>query len=248
MMKRNEVEAVVLASSNTYTLSTLDEQTVLEHCFDKLIEVGVSEIVVVVGDNKNEIISYFEESYKNVPITYVHEVLNKGPAHSIKCAQSVITGDFLLVSGNVVHGTESFGKAVEAIQSPGIDGAVLVSEGTTIPYNTNTTYSTDCAGSIVGASQYSESDTDTSLIPTGFYVLPKGILSSCWEVNSSENCGNSIEEVIENYIHRGGRFDAVEFDTWSVEVNSEERLQKARQRVKENKKTEFRTVEVPTQD
>ena len=90
----NTMDAVVLAAGEGTRLRPLtddkpkgmvevDDQPILTHCFDQLVELGADELIVVVGYLKERIIDQYGDEYEGVPITYTHQREQRGLAHAL---------------------------------------------------------------------------------------------------------------------------------------------------------------------
>ena len=51
----------------------VNETSTITHCLDQLVELGASELVIVVGYLKEKIIDHYGDEYRGVPITYAHQ-------------------------------------------------------------------------------------------------------------------------------------------------------------------------------
>lgn len=59
-------------------------------------EAGVSEILIVVGHNKEFIIDYLKNDYHGIPIRYIKQKLQLGIAHAVKTASPFINEPFFM--------------------------------------------------------------------------------------------------------------------------------------------------------
>ncbi len=71
----------------------------LEHAF----EAGVSEIVVVVGYRKEDIVKHVGREYRGIKVSYVVQKEQRGLVHAIECAKGAIEdSDFFLMLGDEI--------------------------------------------------------------------------------------------------------------------------------------------------
>ena len=95
------MQAVVLAAGEGTRLRPLiedkpkgmvevDEEPILTHCFDQLVDLGASELLVVVGYRKEAIVEHYGDEYRDVPITYTHQREQNGLAHALLCVEEHI--------------------------------------------------------------------------------------------------------------------------------------------------------------
>jgi glucose-1-phosphate thymidylyltransferase len=100
------MDAIVLAAGEGSRLRPLTEdkpkgmvevndQPILTHCFDQLVELGVDELIIVVGYLKERIINHYGGEYKSVPITYTHQREQRGLAHALLSAEEHINEHFI---------------------------------------------------------------------------------------------------------------------------------------------------------
>jgi len=82
-------------------LIEIKEKALIEYSLDNAINIGVDEIVVVVGYRAEDITNYYKDCYKNKPIKYVMQNEQKGLVHAIECSRDTIDGsDFVLLLGD----------------------------------------------------------------------------------------------------------------------------------------------------
>lgn len=94
---------------------------ILKHILDALPS-EITEVILVVGYKGEMIREYFGDSYNGRPIRYVHQWMPAGTAHSLSMARPFITGRFLLMNADDIHGFEALKEAVSKPLS------ILVSE------------------------------------------------------------------------------------------------------------------------
>ncbi|RQH02280.1 sugar phosphate nucleotidyltransferase [Natrarchaeobius oligotrophus] len=107
----DSISAVVLAAGEGTRLRPLTRHRpkpllpaattpILERVFDQLIDVGVTDITVVVGYGKNRVQAYFGPTYRNVPLTYAIQEQQLGSGHALLEAESAVDGTILVVNGD----------------------------------------------------------------------------------------------------------------------------------------------------
>lgn len=74
----------------------------LQYLLDYWIDQGITHIVLAVGYQKEKIIDFFGDVYKNIPITYVIETELLGTGGAILNALTVLDDEFLLLNGDSI--------------------------------------------------------------------------------------------------------------------------------------------------
>lgn len=91
---------------------TVNQRPLIEHTLDHLNDLGITEVLLVVGYLKEYIVEHLGEKYKNVKITYVDvpdwETTNN--ASGLLYVQKYIHGSFLLIEGDEFFLTPFFEK------------------------------------------------------------------------------------------------------------------------------------------
>lgn len=92
----------------------LFEKPLIEYNLEHAVEAGVSEIIIVVGYKKEDIIKHVGKEYKGVKVRYVVQKEQKGLVHAIECAKSVIgDSDFFLMLGDEILVSAEIRKIVK---------------------------------------------------------------------------------------------------------------------------------------
>ncbi len=83
----------------------LANQITLQYAFDRLKEIGVTEICVVVGETENEMKAALGDgSQFGVNLTYVRQTEPKGLAHAVGFTKEFVDGDsFVLYLGDAIY-------------------------------------------------------------------------------------------------------------------------------------------------
>ncbi|MDP2925968.1 MAG: sugar phosphate nucleotidyltransferase [Nanoarchaeota archaeon] len=87
-----------LINDKSKSLLKLFEKPLIEYNLDHAVEANVSEIIIVVGYKKEEIISQVGSEYKGIKVKYVVQKEQKGLVNAVECAKEAVKdSDFLLM-------------------------------------------------------------------------------------------------------------------------------------------------------
>ncbi|MFC3956968.1 UTP--glucose-1-phosphate uridylyltransferase AglF [Halovivax cerinus] len=236
------MQAVVLAAGKGIRLEPLTEDTpkalvevdgtpLVEDVFDNLIEIGATELIVVVGHLKEQIIERYDDEYRGVPITYAHQREQAGLAHAILQAEPHIDDDFMLMLGdNIFRG--NLGDVVNRQQEDRADAAFLVEE---VPWEEASRYGvldTNEYGEVVEVMEKPD-DPPSNLVMTGFYTFTPAIFHACHLVQPSDRGEFELPDAIDLLIQSGRTIDAIRMDGWRVDVGYPEDRDRAEELVQE---------------
>ena len=234
------MQAVVLAAGKGTRLEPLTEEKpkalvevdgkpLIEDVFDNLLEIGVTELVVVVGHMKEQIIERYGDEYEGVPITYAHQREQLGLAHAILQAEPHIEDDFVLMLGdNIFRG--NLGDVINRQQEDRADAAFLVEE---VPYEEASRYGvldTNEYGEIVEVVEKPE-EPPSNLVMTGFYTFTPAIFHACHLVQPSDRGEYELPDAIDLLIQSGRTIDAIRMDGWRIDVGYPEDRETAEARI-----------------
>ena len=167
---------------------------IIEYVIDALLKNGIRDIVVVVGYRKEQVIRYLNGL--EVPVEVVVQNKQLGTAHALKCAESKINGDFLVLPGDNYIDPQSIAKIKD------IPNAILVKEHPN-PSNFGVVLLKDgLVTEIVEKPEHSPS----FLVSTGIYSLNKSFFLHIQ--------GNDITDAISDLILNGKQVQAVPADDW----------------------------------
>ena len=221
------MQAVVLAAGKGTRLRPLTEDKpkalvevdgtpIIEDVFDNLIEIGTTELVVVVGYLQEKIIERYGDSYRGVPITYAHQREQLGLAHAILQAEPHVDEDFILMLGDNIF-RANLSDVVKRQREDRADAAFLVEE---VPYEEASRYGvldTNEYGEIVEVMEKPD-DPPSNLVMTGIYTFTPAIFHACHLVQPSERGEYELPDAIDLLLQSGRIIDAIRMDGWRVDV------------------------------
>ena len=197
-------------------LVEVGDRPILTHCFDRLREVGVEELVVVVGYQSQQILDHYGDEYEGVPITYTHQSEPKGLAHAVLAAEDHVDGEFLLLLGDNVF-EANLGDVVNRLRERRTDAAFLVEEVSPEEAGRYGVCDTNEYGEIEAVIEKPD-DPPTDLVMTGFYAFTPAIFHACHLVQPSDRGEYELSDAIDLLIRSGRTIDAIPLDGWRVDV------------------------------
>ncbi|AXG11772.1 UTP--glucose-1-phosphate uridylyltransferase AglF [Haloplanus rubicundus] len=237
------MKAVVLAAGKGTRLRPLtedkpkgmvevDEEPLITHCFDKLIELGADELIVVVGYMKEIIIDHYGDEYDGIPITYTHQREQKGLAHALLTVEEHIDDDFMLMLGDNIF-QANLQDVVRRQHEDRTDAAFLVEE---VEWEEASRYG------VCDTNQYGEvtdvvekpKDPPSNLVMTGFYTFSPAIFHACHLVQPSERNEYEISDAIDLLIQSGRTIDAIGLSGWRIDIGYPEDREEAERRLSNN--------------
>ena len=236
------MDAVVLAAGEGTRLRPLTEdkpkgmvevnnQPILTHCFDQLVELGVDELIVVVGYLKERIVNHYDDEYNGVPITYTHQREQRGLAHALLSVEEHIDNDFMLMLGDNIF-QANLEDVVRRQREDRADAAFLVEE---VPWEEASRYGvcdTNKYGEITDVVEKPE-DPPSNLVMTGFYTFTPAIFHACHLVQPSNRGEYEISEAIDLLIQSGRTIDAIGLEGWRIDVGYPEDRDEAEERLED---------------
>ncbi|MFC6875021.1 UTP--glucose-1-phosphate uridylyltransferase AglF [Halobellus marinus] len=241
------MKAVVLAAGQGTRLRPLTEdkpkalvevagEPILSHCFDRLLELDVGELLVVVGYKKEKLIEYYGDSYEGIPITYAHQREPKGLAHALLTVEEHIDDDFILMLGDNIFDA-NLADVVNRQREDRSDAAFLVEE---VPYEEASRYGvcdTNDYGEIVEVIEKPD-EPPTNLVMTGFYTFTPEIFHACHLVQPSNRGEYELSDAIDLLIQSGRTIDAIRMNGWRIDVGYPEDRDEAERRLEEDYEVE----------
>jgi glucose-1-phosphate thymidylyltransferase len=236
------MKAVILAAGKGTRLEPLTDdrpkalvevagRPILADVFDRLIDVGIDEFVVVVGYLKERIIEEFGDEYRGVPITYTHQREPLGLAHALLTAEEHVDDDFALMLGDNVF-RANVQDVVRRQQETRTDAAFLVEQ---VPMEEASRYGvlrTNEYGEIVEVMEKPD-DPPSNLVMTGFYTFSPAIFHACHLVQPSARGEYELPDAIDLLLQSGRTIDAIRMEGWRIDVGYPEDRDRAEERLRE---------------
>ncbi|MFC7114647.1 nucleotidyltransferase family protein [Natronoarchaeum sp. GCM10025703] len=98
---------------------------ILTHCFEHLVELGIDEIIVIVGYEGQQIIDHYGDAFGGISLTYAWQEHRRGLAHALVQARDHVEGACLVVNGDNVF-SRSPRRLFDAFHEEDVDGVVYV--------------------------------------------------------------------------------------------------------------------------
>lgn len=183
-----------LTRSRPKAMIPVANRPIIEYVIEALVKNGIREIVVVVGYRKEQVTRFLNQL--DIPVDVVVQTKQLGTAHALRCAESKITGDFLLLPGDNYIDPHSIARIahtrnamlVKEHPNPSNFGVVLLKDG-------HVTH-------IVEKPEHSPS----FMVSTGIYSLTKDIFGFIE--------GNDLTDAISSMIHEGVEIQGIPADDW----------------------------------
>jgi glucose-1-phosphate thymidylyltransferase len=183
-----------LTRSRPKAMIPVANRPIIEYVIDALIKNGIRDIVVVVGYRKEQVTRFLNGL--GLPIDVVIQEKQLGTAHALQCAESKITGDFLVLPGDNYIDPQSIARIkdtpnailVKEHPNPSNFGVVLLNNG--------------LVTNIVEKPEHSPS----FMVSTGIYSLKKNFFSHIR--------GTDITDAVSGMIRAGEHIQAVPADDW----------------------------------
>ncbi|WP_276253315.1 UTP--glucose-1-phosphate uridylyltransferase AglF [Halomontanus rarus] len=241
------MQAVVLAAGEGTRLRPLTEdkpkgmvevdgKPILTHCFEQLNDLGVDELLVVVGYRKEAIISHYGDEFRGIPVTYEQQREQNGLAHALLTVEKHIDDDFMLMLGDNIF-EANLADVVNRHEEERADAAFLVEE---VPWDEASRYGvcdTNKYGEITDVVEKPD-DPPSNLVMTGFYTFTPAIIPACHLVQPSNRGEYEISEAIDLLIQSGRTIDAIRMNGWRIDVGYPADRDEAERRLQEGKLNE----------
>lgn len=204
----------------------------LSHCFDTLRSTGVTEFVVVVGYEGQQIVDHYGDAYDGTPITYVRQGEQLGLGHAVLQARPHIDGPFVILNGDNVF-TDNVETVVSRLEDPDIDAAILVERVSREAAQTTGVVETDGDESVTSLVEKPENPPST-LVSAGCWALPPETFHALELIRPSDRGEYELTDAVDLLVEAGFDVRAVELTGDRVNVNTEAELDSAEQLVTES--------------
>ena len=183
-----------LTRSRPKAIIPVANRPIIEYVIEALLKNGIRDIIVVVGYRKEQVTRYLNQL--EIPVEVVVQNKQLGTAHALKCAESHIKGDFLLLPGDNYIDHHSIGRIKE------IKNAMLVKEHPS-PSNFGVVLLKD--GFVSGIIEKPE-HSPSFMVSTGIYSLTKDFFLHIRE--------NNITDAVSSMLASGEKLQAIIAEDW----------------------------------
>jgi dTDP-glucose pyrophosphorylase len=230
------MKAVVLVAGEGTRLRPLTEdrpkalvdvagKPLLTHGLERLVDLGVSEFVFVVGYRKEALMDHYGDEFDGVPITYVHQREQLGLAHALRQAEGVVEDDFLVFNGDNVM-TGNLEEVVDRQRREDVDATLLVDDVSREEAAQTGVFVTDEDGRLESVVEKPDDPPSTKVL-TGLFAFDPDVFHACQLVQPSDRGEYELTDAIDLFLRARRRVGTVEFDGWRVNVNTAEDRERA---------------------
>lgn len=137
-MARSEIQGVILAAGKGTRIQPFSQQTpkpmlpildrpLLVWQIEAMRELGIRDIVVVIGHLGHQIVSALGDGEKHgVRLSYVEQETMLGIAHAVRQLEPAVDRPFLLFLGDIFFETRNLGSMLELFRRDGVHGVLAV--------------------------------------------------------------------------------------------------------------------------
>lgn len=237
------MKGVVLAAGEGTRLRPLTAETpkalldvggrpILTRCFEQLVDLGVTELIVVVGYEGERIRERYGESFSGVPISYARQAKREGMAHALLAAADSLDEPFVLMDGDGVVSCD-LQRLVERQRESEVDGTILVDSIPASAAREKMVCVLDEHDALVGWENKPENPPDPSLVAASVQTATPKLLDACRRVERSPRGEFEMSDAIGARLADGAHIVGVRCDGWMVNVNTPADLARANELVEE---------------
>jgi bifunctional UDP-N-acetylglucosamine pyrophosphorylase/glucosamine-1-phosphate N-acetyltransferase len=174
---------------------------ILQHTIDALVQNGISEIFIVVGHKKEQIMDYFNDGSEfGARITYLEQQSQKGTADALRCAKGHVDGRFIQLNGDVFFDPSILDDLLMSCES--CDGMIVCKEVNNPDQFGIVEVRNGRISDIIEKSK----NPPSNLANMGMYVLPEEIFSAIDNTQLSSRGEYEITGSIKILIDEGKKF------------------------------------------
>ncbi len=185
---------------------------ILEHVLDALVDAGIDDIHVVVGYRGDRVRDHFGPTYRDRPLTYHTQKKQLGSGHALLRARDALKGDFLVVNGDEIVGSDTV-RAVVDVHSPADTCTLAVAESDDAPLYGAVRLEDSTVTELIekpGSGSY-------RLLNVGAYAFSPTFLATIDDVEREEG-ELALTDGISRVMERGGHVRGVRTDGMHSEV------------------------------
>lgn len=193
-------------------------QPLLTYCFETLAALAVTEIIVIVGYRGDDIVEYYGESYRDIPLAYARQSEPKGLADALLAAEELVEGDFLVHHGDNIYDANTR-EVVEYQQSHAPAATLLVDEVSRHEARQTGVCRLNESGELIGLVEKPEKPP-SRLALTGFFAFSPRIFNACHLVTPSARGEYELTDAIDLLLAAGHPVETITLSGWRQNINT----------------------------
>lgn len=197
-------------------------QSLLSHVFETLVDLGVSEIVVVVGYRGEDIREHYGDAFGGVPLVYVRQDERLGLAHALLQAAPHVEGEFLCLNGDNVC-RANLDAVVDRHRESDADATSLVDEVSRERAREGGVFEFD-GDEVVGLVEKPD-DPPSTRVPRGFYAFSERTFDACRLVTPADTGEYELSDAVDLLLSAGRSVETVPLEGWVRNVNTPEDIE-----------------------
>jgi dTDP-glucose pyrophosphorylase len=209
-------------------LVEVGDRPLLSHVFGTLEEMGVSELVVVVGYRGEQIRAHYGDSFEGLPITYVTQENRRGLGHAVLEAKPEVDGEFVLLNGDNVLSANTD----ELLRRHRESGAAVSTLVETVSRERATRGGVfEREGDTITGLVEKPDEPPSTLVPRGIYVFSELIFPACELLTPSPTGEYELSAAVDLLLTAGHHIEAVPLSGWVHNVNTPADIEAVEQRL-----------------
>jgi glucose-1-phosphate thymidylyltransferase len=201
---------------------------ILTHCFESLLAAGVDDIVVVVGYRGDDIVEYYGDRFRGVPLTYAWQDEQLGLGHAVLTAAGQVDGDVVVWNGDNVGDVDLAGLIDRHCVTDA--AATLLVDEVSRERASEGAVCVVTDGSITGLVEKPD-DPPSTLVPRGVFVFSPPVFDALARIEPSERGEYELADAVDRLLRAGASVETVSLDGWLVNVNTDADVRTARRRI-----------------
>lgn len=228
-----------LTYSSAKQLLPVANKPILFYIIEKIVDAGINEIGIIVGDTHAEIESAVGNgSIWGVHVTYIHQPLPLGLAHAVKTASDFLKDeDFMMILGDNLFQMDLDVIIEEFNNKPA--NALLLLHKSDNPSNYGVAV---VNGEHVIRLMEKPKDPPSNLIITGIYIFDNSIFAAIDKTEPSARGELEITDAIQKLLDTGGSVSYLLTEGWWKDTGSLEDILEANRLVLSIMEPDFYTI------
>lgn len=210
-------------------LVAVGDRPLVAHALGTLVDLGVDELVVVVGHRGEQIRGRIGDTFEGTPVRYVTQPDRRGLAHAVARAAPVLSDDVLLMNGDNVCDAD-LATVVERHGHTDAVATVPVERVARDRAAAAGVFDVDQNGEVVGVVE-KPADPPSRLIPRGFYALDRRVVEACADVDPGHTGEQELSAALDSLLSAGHTVETVPLSGWCVNVNTPADVDRAEARL-----------------